>query len=113
MKKTTNEIIAQIRVLLDELEGAPTKIEANKSAVIKVVAKKATGCVGVIQELINEGFFDEPKTIHQIMEKLKKLGQTSFTEPSVSMNLLNFVKPPKHVLERDGARTKWVYSRKK
>lgn len=113
MKKTTNEIIVQIRDLLDELEGRPVSNTSIPAAKANSVAKKATGCIGAIENLIGEGFFDEAKNIPQIMEKLKKRGQTSFSNSSVSMNLLNLVKPPRQILERDGSPKKWAYSKRK
>jgi hypothetical protein len=113
MKKTTNEIVAQIRALLNELEGAPAGTAPIQKYVTKSSTKKATNCIGAIQELVGEGFFDEPKGMPQIMDKLKKRGQTSFKNTSVSMNLLNLVKPPKQILERDGTPKKWVYSKRK
>jgi len=116
MKKTTNEIIDQIRNLLNELEGispAASTASLKKSSAESVALKKPTGCIGAIQELIEDGFFDDPKNMNQIMDKLKKRGQTSFKSTSVSMNLLNLVKPPRQVLERDGSPKKWVYSKRK
>ncbi len=109
MKKATNEIIAQIRALLNELEGVPAEsMRSQKSAVTKTAPKKATGCIGAIQELIEEGFFDTQKTVLSVVEKLKEEGQP-YSKALVSMNLLNLVKPPRKTLRRIKENDQWQY----
>lgn len=111
MKKTTNEIIAQIRALLNELEGVPVveSIQSPKPTVAKTTTpKKVTGCIGAIQELIEEGFFETQKTVSQVLEKLKEEGQP-YSKPLVSMNLLNLVKPPRKTLRRIKESDQWQY----
>ncbi len=109
MKKRTNEIIAQIRALLNELEGVPAEsIQSQKLAAAKTAPKKATGCIGAIQELIEEGFFDTQKTVSQVLEKLKEEGQP-YSKALVSMNLLNLVKPPRKTLRRIKESDQWQY----
>ncbi len=108
MKKTTNEIIAQIRALLDELEGVPSEAIQSKHTVVKPAPKKAVGCIGAIQELIEEGFFDTQKIVTQVVEKLKEEGQP-YSRALVSMNLLNLVKPPRKTLRRIKEDDQWQY----
>lgn len=109
MKKTTSEIIAQIRSLLNELEGIPTEsTQHQKSVAAKTAPKKVSGCIGTIQELIEEGFFETQKTVSQVLEKLKEEGQP-YSKPLVSMNLLNLVKPPRKTLRRIKENDQWQY----
>ena len=108
MKKTTNEIINQIRALLNELEGAPTGVTPVQKGTVKNTIKKATGCSGAIQEMIEEGFFDTQRTVSQSVDKLKEEGQP-YTKELVSMNLLNLVKPPRKILRRIKENDQWQY----
>ncbi len=109
MKKTTSEIITQIRALLNELEGVPLEsVQSQKHVVAKLSFKKATGCIGAIQELIEEGFFKTQKTVAQVLEKLKEEGQP-YSKALVSMNLLNLVKPPRKTLRRIKESDQWQY----
>ena len=109
MKKTTNEIIAQIRTLLDELEEVSSgSIRPQKNTVVKRAPKKTTGCIGAIQELIEEGCFDAQKTVLGVVEKLKEEGQP-YSRALVSMNVLNLVKPPRKILRRIKEDDQWQY----
>lgn len=108
MKKTTNEIITQIRALLNELERLPVKTTSVPTASAKGVQKKATGCIGVIQDLINEGFFESQKSISQVVDKLREEGQP-YSRELVSMNLLNLVKLPRKILRRVKENEQWQY----
>jgi hypothetical protein len=107
MKKTTNEIVAQIRALLNELEGT-TADTSPKQKAIKSTPKKATGCIGAIQGLIDEDFFKSQKAISQVVDKLKEEGQP-YSRELVSMNLLNLVKPPRKILRRIKENDQWQY----
>jgi predicted nucleic acid-binding protein len=108
MKKTNKEIINQIRILLNELEGTNSDTQLISDKEIKNTAKKLTGCIGAIQDLIEENFFDEQKAIFQVVDKLKEEGQP-YSRELVSMNLLNFIKPPRKVLRRIKEDGKWKY----
>jgi hypothetical protein len=112
MKKTNKEIVDQIRVLLDELEGS----EHGKSHTPVIPTKEATkvtaGCIGAIQTLIEEKFFDELKSVQQVVDKLKEEGQP-YSRALVSMNLLNLVKPPRRVLRRIKDEDQWKYIHRK
>lgn len=107
MKKTAEQIIIQIRELLDELEGIPHEASIGKCAEEKT-PKKASGCSGAIQDLINEGFFKAQKTVAEVVTKLKEEGQP-YSNELVSMNLLNLVKPPRKILRRIKENNQWCY----
>ncbi|MDP3901039.1 MAG: hypothetical protein Q8Q38_01750 [bacterium] len=108
MKKTTNEIVTQIRALLNELEGAPADASPVQESAVKTTPKKATGCIGAIQGLIDEDFFKTQKAISQVVDKLKEEGQP-YSRELVSMNLLNLVKPPRKILRRIKENDQWQY----
>lgn len=105
MTKTKNEIINSIKKLLDELEtisDGKEKLPSGKQV------KKLTGCIGAIQGLIDEGFFDEMKSVVEVISKLKQEGQP-YTKQLISMNLLNLVKPSKRILRRINDGGVWKY----
>lgn len=111
MKKTSKEIISQIRALLDELEGTKVEVINLRSPNVKKPTKATrtpTGCIGAIQILIEEGFLDELRTVQQIVTKLKEEGQP-YSRELVSMNLLNLVKPRHKLLRRINDQDKWKY----
>lgn len=108
MKKTTNEIIAQIRTLLDELEGTPAGTQSVQKDILKQTPKKLAGCIGAIQELINEGFFETQKSVLEVVNKLKEDAQP-YGKELVSMNLMNLVKPPRRILRRIDENKQWKY----
>lgn len=86
-------IINEIKDLLDEL-GV---FFGTKSIHGQTVGKVSTntpfqkGALGAINMLIEEKFFDAPKEISAIMEKLKEVGH--YHKPTtIAMNLLNLTK---------------------
>lgn len=90
MKRTNAEIISNIRAMLDELEG----VEGGAGQITMstpAIVKKPTGCIGAIQVLITEEFFNEPKDVASVMGRLKEEGRP-YSVGLVSMNLLNLVK---------------------
>lgn len=113
MSKTINnpQIIAeQIKVLLDELVTMagenPTSKPSSKRQVANIVAPK--GASGTLTMLINEGFFDAPKDISTIMEKLKEIGRY-YPQTTVSMNLLNLTKRRIFNRLKDKETKNWLY----
>ncbi|MAQ77343.1 hypothetical protein CL684_02355 [Candidatus Campbellbacteria bacterium] len=100
------EIINKIRDLLNELEGLG--LDTKKSKKQKIEDKTPTGCIGSIEVLINEGFFEKLRTVSEVVDKLKEEGQP-YSRSLVSMNLLNLVKPPKRTLRRIKEEKQWNY----
>ena len=86
------KIAEQIKLLLDELivlAGEKPTIKSNTRREIVNVTRK--GAAGALAMLIDEGFFDSPKEISVIMEKLKEIGR-HYPQTTVAMNLLNLTK---------------------
>lgn len=86
-------IFNEIKNLLDELEGSlgvkTTHDRASSKAKTNDLVPK--GALGAINMLIHEDFFDTPKGISVIMEKLKEIGHYH-KATTISMNLLNLTK---------------------
>lgn len=86
------QIIGEIRVLLDELDGAPsTKSSPHKSIVHSEAAPSQKGALGAINMLMTENFFDTPKEMPAVMERLKEIGHYH-KRTAIAMNLLNLTK---------------------
>ena len=114
MNKDPQKIAAQIIELVSELAtlaGAPT---ANRSAKLhKSTAtekKDMSGATGGIRSLVGEGKLDSPKQLPEIKEFLRQEGR-HYSTPTISMGLLNLVRPPERLLTRfrDKGDKKWKY----
>ena len=86
------QILGEIRSLLDELEGVPaTKSSPHKDAPITEVGLSQKGALGAINMLMSENFFDTPKEMPVVMERLKEIGHYH-KRTAIAMNLLNLTK---------------------
>lgn len=85
------QIITEIRALLDELGGVPNaKPSPHKSAHSdSTVSQK--GALGAISMLMEENFFDTPKEMPAVMDRLKEVGHYH-KRTAIAMNLLNLTK---------------------
>jgi hypothetical protein len=109
MTTRTGEIVAQIKKLVDELaalshkHALPTEHNGNLQ---KPDSKK--GAAGAISMLIEEGFFNSPKNLKAILEKLKEIGRY-YPTGLVSMNLLNLTR--RRIMNRikEGDNKGWKY----
>lgn len=108
MTKKPEELISEIEALLQELKTSLGGIAVKRSP-IKVQAK-FNGLTENIFELSNEGFFNEPKSISEIHNKLKIEG---INKPVTSLpgSLLLLVK--KRILKRDVSGGKYYYQIRK
>lgn len=100
MPRSPKTILSEIKGLFDELEvtmggEAPThKKSSPKQSGFTAVPK---GALGAVNMLLDEGFFDTPKEVAPIMEKLEQIGHYH-KRPAIAMNLLNLTK--RRVLNR-------------
>jgi hypothetical protein len=100
-KKTKNElIIEQIEVLLIQLKELSNIPISHKilSHSDRSSMNKFTGLPGKIYELVEDGFFDKPKTISDIQKKLKDRGANEPTT-AIMPSLRRFI--IKKVLDRN------------
>lgn len=86
-------IIDEIKNMLDELGSSlGTKSVRNKSVdKSHDTISSPKGALGAINILIEEKFFDTPKEISVILEKLKEIGHYH-KSTAIAMNLLNLTK---------------------
>jgi len=103
--KNSKFIINQIRELLSELESLSLPL-ISKS---KTTPTSFRGLTGEIFNLIQEGFFDRPKNLSEIREKLKAEG-TKKESSELMRPLLQLIK--KKFLKRDIIEKKYKYQRR-
>ena len=86
-------IITEIRDLLDEL-GDTFGIKPPRDKITSHVNKTAVsqrGALGAINILMDEKFFDVPREMPTVLERLKEIGHYH-KRTAISMNLLNLTK---------------------
>ena len=86
-------IITEIRDLLEELDGT-FGIKSPHDKITSYVNKTATsqkGALGAINILMGEKFFDVPREMPTVLERLKEIGHYH-KRTAISMNLLNLTK---------------------
>ena len=88
MKQDIKKIAEQIKNLVDELVERSKDGKSEGKRGIEVPKK---GAIGALKMLADEGFFNAPKDISTIMEKLKEIGRY-YPQTTISMNLLNLTK---------------------
>ena len=108
MKKDAQKIAEQIKRLVDQLAGMSLDRPAPGNVPTKVKAQKKKGATGAITMLIEEGFFDSPKYLSEIMSKLEEIGHWH-KRTAVSMNLLNLTKRRIFNRIKDKQKKKWRY----
>lgn len=111
MSRNQKTILADIKKLVEELEAAlgdAPSAHKKGSARLSSSSTVPRGALGAITMLIDEGFFDTPKEISTVMEKLKEVGHYH-KRTAVAMNLLNLTK--RRILNRfESKETKnWGY----
>jgi hypothetical protein len=113
MKKDAVKIAEEIIRLVSELAalaGAPGSkglVPTKKSSLSG--ERDWSGATGGIRLLVDEGKLDSPRTLPEIIESLKQEGR-HYSNPTVSMGLLNLVR--RRVLTRfkDSGEKNWKYS---
>lgn len=97
MNKTTQELITGIEVLLNELKLSLN--QEGKLVITSTPEKKLNGLTGQVYDLTKEGFFDQPKTISDIHQKLRAEGiikpVTSLMRPLLYLVKKKFLKREK------------------
>lgn len=103
------KIAEQIKLLLDELVVLAGEKPASKSNINNKVANAPRkGASGALVMLTDEGFFDSPKKISAIMEKLNEIGR-HYPQTTVAMNLLNLTKRRIFNRLKDKGSKNWLY----
>ncbi len=94
MDRNREQIIKEIMRLVSEL--ANMGIPVDKTAAGLALQQNSTirnykGAIGGIRLLVDEGYFAEPKTLQEVVQKLTENGRYCL-RPAISMNLLNLVR---------------------
>jgi len=109
MKKEAQKIAEQIKGLVDQLVFLASEHPSGKKSSKQVKQSKSTkGCSGALLILREEGFFNKPKDITEIMSKLEEIGRY-YPITSVSMNLLNLTKRRTFSRIKNNKTKKWQY----
>jgi len=113
MTKKAQEIAGQIKNLVDRLTSMATGQSTSKepSKPIKATGSKK-GAAGGISVLMHEGFFDKPKDLSAVMERLKEIGRY-YGKSTVAMNLLNLTKRRSLNRIKDSKTKNWQYVSRK
>jgi len=106
MKRNKEQIIKEINDLLIELSSFDKEADVMEGKMKAGKKNLVSGCIGVLQSLIDDGFFDELKKIENVLVKLEEEGEP-YSRELVSMNLLNIVR--KKTLRRIKRDNKWHY----
>lgn len=109
MENKAQKIAEQIKLLLDELVILAGEKPATKSSVkVKVEKVSLKGASGALSMLIDEGFFDSPKELPEVMERLREIGR-HYPQPTVAMNLLNLTKRRTFNRLKNKGSKNWLY----
>jgi len=109
MRNDTQKIVEQIKNLVDELATMSGRTSVKKQTTKKrESASIPKGASGALTILTDDGFFDAPRDIATIMEKLKEIGRY-YPQTSISMNLLNLTKRRIFNRLKDKESKNWLY----
>jgi hypothetical protein len=112
MKRDTRLIISEIRDLLNELDaslGGNLSVHKKRQVTDKrVSAEIPKGALGAVMILVEEGFFDTPKEVTAVIERMKEIGHYHKLT-TISMNLLNLTKRRFLNRFRNKETKKWEY----
>ncbi|TET84174.1 MAG: hypothetical protein E3J36_02095 [Candidatus Nealsonbacteria bacterium] len=108
MNKDPQKLVKQITILVNELASLAGVKTRKASVIIKNKKKKPTGATGGLRFLIDEGYFDSPKELPEVINKLREEGWHYFTA-TVSMGLLNLVRERILTRYREKKGKPWKY----
>jgi hypothetical protein len=105
-KKIAEEIMNLVSELVKMTDGT---FEVGRSELGRVKSNKETsGATGGLRLLLVEQYFDQPRQLPEIIEKLKEEGR-HYSNATISMGLLNLVKERLLTRFRDKKVKKWNY----
>lgn len=100
MEEDALRIARQIRklanYLIQQIENTPDRSSRGKKS-DNIEEPSTKGASGALNILISEDFFDKPKDLNAVMNRLREIGRY-YSRESVGMNLLNLTK--RRVLNR-------------
>lgn len=87
MNKTNKQIVEEIKGLLAQLDFS----EQSLSSSVTDDTQNFDGCMGGLQLLLSEGYFSEPRSRQEVIDKLVEKGRY-YTPQLVSVNLKSLYK---------------------
>lgn len=120
-KRTPNEIITDMSTLLKELssifEGSARNGRRSSlvEASTKNKEKKYSGVAGGIKMLIADNFFQNPKSLSEVIARLREEG-FNYRRPVIAMALLRAVRNrslTRLEAENRKGKEKWIYAKRK
>ncbi len=105
----------EIKKTIQDHENRIKKLEAtifSKKDVAKISKKSYKGLAGGIRLLIDNGFFNEPQSVKEIMAELKREGYHNSQAGVASTLSVTFIKSQK-VLNRIDENKVWKYMMRK
>lgn len=112
MKKDPKQLAENIIALVSELaELVGGKIETRPVRAPRSPResrKDTSGATGGLRVLVDEGYFDSPRQLPEIIERLKQEGR-HYSSAAISMGLLNLVKERALMRFREKNDKKWKY----
>lgn len=109
MKKEALKIAEQIKQLVDQLaamaSGGPSAKKLAKQLTPAISKKGATGALAI---LIEENFFNTPRDLPAVIDRLKQMGRY-YPKPTIAMNLLNLTKRRIFSRIKDNKTKNWQY----
>lgn len=110
MSKNNEDWMKRVMERLDNLEARVSSLEKSRLTLEKTptVKKEFTGLSGGIRKLIQESFFDTPKSLKQIMDEMRRQ-MYYYSEPAVNTAVTRDFMKRKGLLTRIGKRGQWKY----
>jgi len=112
MRKDPKQLAENIIALVSELTNlAGGKLETRPIKTSHSPGDRrrdTSGATGGLRVLVDEGCFDSPKQLPEIIERLKQEGR-HYSNATISMGLLNLVRERVLTRFRDKGDKKWKY----
>lgn len=103
----SNDEIIEIKKKLETHEKRIKYLEELISGKGKKVIKKSKSIIDHLIKLKSDGFFNQPKTLNEIIARMAKMGYHYKSKSSLSDPLQRAVR--QGILERDRPEKNWVY----
>lgn len=112
MEVKIKEEIYKIKESIDRLvaliDGAPSEQLIVRPSAGKKKKETPKGAVGALKTLTEEGYFDTPKSLANVIQRTQEIGHY-YSNPTISMSLLNLTKNRVLNRIRDGQTKNWIY----
>lgn len=108
VEEAVRNAIAALKSALPQLGSELERGRATMAKPEKPKRKPLPTCSGLLRNLIEEGWFDQPRTLSEVVQELAKRGY-HYDPTAVSHSLLDLVR--ERTLIREGAPRRYTYRR--